>query len=92
MAKKIDINSNFPKEIVTQDFNELTEMKKKRLKIICVDNYDRELYSDRLICENINPYYAEMIVNYLNDKAGEDSQDYYKAVDSNYKLFEAIYE
>ena len=37
------------------------------MKIIGVDNYDREMYGDVLVCENVkNDYYANKIVDVLN--------------------------
>jgi len=58
------------------------------MKIINCDNFDREIYDDRLICENVNEYYAGIIVKVLNDKfGGEDSADFYKAVTDDYKLY-----
>lgn len=37
------------------------------MKIIGVDNYDREMYEDVLVCENVkNEYYANTIVDVLN--------------------------
>lgn len=61
------------------------------MKIICVNNFAREDISDELICENVNKYYAEDIVNFLNKKfSGESAPDFFKAVDDNYKLY--VYE
>ena len=40
---------------------------KEKMKIIGVDNYDREMYGDVLVCENVkNDYYANKIVDVLN--------------------------
>jgi hypothetical protein len=37
------------------------------MKIIGVDNYDREIYGDVLVCENVkSEYYANKIVDVLN--------------------------
>jgi len=37
------------------------------MKIIGVDNYDREMYEDVLVCENVkSEYYADAIVDALN--------------------------
>jgi len=57
------------------------------MKVICVDNYDREIYDDVLVCDNVNNYYGKQIVKSLNDKAGEDSSNYYRLVEDDYKLF-----
>jgi hypothetical protein len=58
------------------------------MKIICVDNFDREAYSDSLICTNICKIYGEYLVNCLNNKyGGEQSPDYFKLVEDDYKLY-----
>ena len=37
------------------------------MKIIGVDNYDREMYEDILVCENVkSKYYANKIIDMLN--------------------------
>lgn len=62
------------------------------MKIICVDNFNREIYSDRLICENIHEITGKEVVEFLNNKySGESSADYYKLVPDDYKLFERDY-
>lgn len=58
------------------------------MKIIRVDNFDREGVNDRLVCENVNEYYGLKIAEYLNDRfSGEHSPDFYRLVDDNYKLY-----
>ena len=58
------------------------------MKIICVDNYARETHDDSLVCENVNEFYAKEIVSFLNNKfSGDDSADYYKAVEDDYVLY-----
>jgi hypothetical protein len=58
------------------------------MKIICVDNFDHEIVSDYLVCENINMYYGECVVEYLNNKfSGEHLSSFYRLVPDNYKLF-----
>jgi hypothetical protein len=79
----VDVSSAYPTNIIN---------KEELQKIICVDNYDRELYSDRLVCENLNGYYAKHIVDLLNSREGENSQDFYKAVPLDYKLYEYEWE
>ena len=56
------------------------------MKIICVDNYDREDHDDDLIAENVGKYYAEYIVRLLNNTEDMDSPNYFKAVEDNYQL------
>lgn len=58
------------------------------MKIIAVDNFDRETRDDVLVCENVNEYYAERIVNFLNIKySGEHESRYFKAVKDDFKLY-----
>jgi len=57
------------------------------MKIIKKDNFDRENVSDVLVCENCPIGYATLIADLLNNRAGEDSPDYYKAVPDDYKLY-----
>jgi len=61
------------------------------MKIICVDNYDRELYDDTLIAENVHNCYGEQIVSSLNDNERDNSEGYFKLVEDDYKLFERDY-
>jgi hypothetical protein len=61
------------------------------MKIISVDNFDRELpgqSDDELIAENVTAFYAETIVNALNEKFCEasNSDRFFKAVPDDYKL------
>ena len=60
------------------------------MKIIAIDNFDRDWVSDTLICENINEYYGKIIVDYLNEKEGEKSQNFYVLKEDDYKLY--VYE
>jgi hypothetical protein len=58
------------------------------MKIICVDNYDRQMYPDELICENISETIGEEVVNFLNKtRSGSNSEDFYQLVENGHKLF-----
>ncbi|QJI52425.1 hypothetical protein [Psychrobacillus phage Perkons] len=58
------------------------------MKVICVDNYDRDTHDDKLVCENVNEFYAKKITDFLNEKfSGDSSDDYFKAVDDDHKLY-----
>ena len=61
------------------------------MKVISVDNYDREHISDTLICENVSGYLGSEIVEFLNQKFKYGS-DYYKLVDDDYKLWRGMEE
>jgi len=57
------------------------------MKIIKVDNFDKESIPDVLIAENVHKFYVKIIVDFLNEKYSYDmSPIFYKAVDDNYKL------
>lgn len=59
------------------------------MKIIKVDNFDRDSISDTLVAENVSEFYAEHIVTLLNEKfSGDRSSDFYKSVEDNHKLYE----
>ena len=63
------------------------------MKIICVDNFNRENMADELVCENVNEYYREHIVDFLNKKfGGDDSFNYYRLVEDDYKLWRGMEE
>lgn len=57
------------------------------MKIICVDNYDREIYDDVLIAENVHKGYGKEIVDLLNNSPKRVDGDYFRLVDDNHKLF-----
>jgi hypothetical protein len=57
------------------------------MKIIAVDNFNRETHDDKLICENIDIYYAKLIVRLLNDSYGESSDTFFKVVENDHKLY-----
>lgn len=65
----------------------------KAVKIIAVDNYDREHIADILIAENVQQHYAEGISDYLQSKyGGSQASRYYKAVANDYKLWRGMEE
>jgi hypothetical protein len=61
------------------------------MKIISVDNFDREIpgrSDDELIAQSVSAFYAETIVSALNEKfcAASNSDRFFKAVPDDYKL------
>ena len=58
------------------------------MKIIGIDNFDRETVDDILICHDLTEQRATFIVRALNIVycKGENSPTYYKAVEDDYKL------
>lgn len=58
------------------------------MKIIAVDNFDKETHDDVLICENVSEYYSKLIVDFLNDKhSGEHADEYFMAVKDDHVLY-----
>jgi hypothetical protein len=59
------------------------------MKVIGVDNFDRELYSDKLIAENVPEFYANLIAELLNARLcnHDDATIFYKSVPDDYKLY-----
>jgi len=58
------------------------------LKIIKVDNFNRESVSDSVVCENVQVYMGKHIVEFLNEKfSGNESSDFFRLVENDYKLY-----
>ena len=56
--------------------------------IVIKDNYDRDYVSERwLNAPALSDDDADAVCEILNKAAGENSQDYYAAVDTDYKLW-----
>ena len=55
------------------------------MKKIIINNYGNEAISDKLLCENINEYYAKKVCDILNNT--EDECYYFKVVEDDYKLY-----
>ncbi len=59
------------------------------MKIITKDNYGRDLFTERVIAENVNSVIGEQLVNEWNDRHWNDHSDYYLAlVEDDYKLYD----
>lgn len=57
------------------------------MKIICVDNFDRESVSDSLVCENVSEYYGKIILKCLIEKLSNMySSRFYRLIKDDYKL------
>ena len=55
------------------------------MKIIAKDNYNRDTINDILIAENVANWYADKIVNFLNNF--DKSDRVYTAENDDYKLY-----
>lgn len=60
------------------------------MKLIYTDNYNRELYDDRLIAENLDKINGKDIADELNGLMRDDNF-YYILVEDDYVLFERDY-
>ena len=59
------------------------------MKIISVDNYDRELpgtSNDKLIASGLTEYWSNAISKLINDVQGCDTDRYYRSVPDDYIL------
>lgn len=59
------------------------------MKIIAVDNFDRDEIPNVLVAENVNKYWGDKIVTSLNYMEGTDlnAQYYFLLVDDDHKLW-----
>ena len=55
------------------------------MKIIGIDNLNRDNISDILICENVNEYYANKFIEVLNFTRNQPY--FYQVVADDYKLY-----
>ena len=60
------------------------------MKIIGLDNLDRENVSESVLCENINEHYAKLIAEWINEREGANSSRFYVVKPDDYKPY--IYE
>lgn len=57
------------------------------MKIISVDNFDRDDAHDEVIAENVPEFFAETLVSALNERyGGSDAPRFFKAVSDEYIL------
>ena len=58
------------------------------MKIICVDNFNREHVSDSLVAESVSIFYGEKIVKFLNKTfSGDGAIDYFRLVKDDTKIY-----
>ena len=57
------------------------------MKVVCIDNYNRDYISDRLVCENVSKFYGDIIVVCLNERIRAEGSDYFVLRPDDYKLF-----
>jgi hypothetical protein len=54
-------------------------------KIIMMDNYNREMVADILVCENVNDRFGKRIVECLNENRKNDDE-FFQTVEDDYRL------
>jgi hypothetical protein len=62
------------------------------MKIVCIDNYNRESRSDVLIAENVHKYFGEVIVEFLNKREGDNTDNFFVLKEDGYKLWRGMEE
>lgn len=62
------------------------------MKIIIVDNYDREGVADVLVAEKVDPYWGEKMVDTMNYNRTDYDDKYFKLVKDNYDLWRGMEE
>jgi hypothetical protein len=58
------------------------------MKIIGISNFCLDNVTDILIADNLNDYYGNLIIKFLESKANEHDTYYPKLVDDNYELYD----
>jgi hypothetical protein len=59
------------------------------MKIITKDNFDRDLFTERVIAENVNELFGKELVNEWNNKYWTENSDIYLAlVNDDYVLYD----
>jgi hypothetical protein len=57
------------------------------MKIVAVDNFDKDLIPDRLVAENVADFYVESIVKFLNSTfSGNTAPVFFMAKPDDYQL------
>jgi len=58
------------------------------MKIVNVDNFNRDEVSDKLVCQNIDKEIGKEIVEFLNDEySGSCAAHFYKLLPDHYRLY-----
>jgi hypothetical protein len=57
------------------------------MKVICVDNFNRETRNDFLIVAKVDKETGEQMVTRLNNEADPDGPNFYRLVGDDYVLY-----
>jgi hypothetical protein len=59
------------------------------MKIVTKDNFDRDLFTEQVVAENLSEFIGKQLVTEWNKKHwNEGSDSYLELVDDNYKLYD----
>lgn len=56
------------------------------MKIVGIDNYDRETVDDVLVCEHVHDGYAQKLIEFLNAQCHEAQARFFRLVPDDYPL------
>ena len=56
------------------------------MKVIAMDNFNRDHVADKLIAENLDRFTAEAMTNEMNESCNELSSYWHVVVDDDYEL------
>jgi hypothetical protein len=63
------------------------------MKIVTKDNFDRDLFTEKVVAENVNEFIGTQLVQQWNDKYWtEHSEVYLALVEDDYKLYDGYAE
>lgn len=59
------------------------------MKIVTKDNFDRDVFKEEIVAENVNEYFGEELVKEWNNKHWhEHSNIYLELVEDDYELYD----
>ena len=58
------------------------------MKVVGIDNFDRDEVPDFLVCENVSEHYGKLIVDMLNADGSHTSPKFFVLRQDDYKLKE----
>lgn len=63
------------------------------MKIVTKDNFDRDLFAEQVVAENVNEFFGRELVNTWNEKYWTNESDIYlELVEDDYKLYDGYAE
>ncbi len=59
------------------------------MKIVTKDNFNRDLFTEKVIAENVNKYFGEELIQCWNDKYWRGDSDFYlQLVEDDYECYD----